>query len=481
MFRGLLGLPAVGEALRNVMSFGRRPTEPGGLQGQALSETANIDWTFDNQSTLPATQIVLRTANGPFLRFSSLDNGTIYFGPSNNPWTIGGANGRLSFGFASGNGQFDLNVFRAYFVTPLVVDGDSSGYFFKANVYTETRDLGLMRDAAHTLAQRFGTNAQAFRLYETYTDSSNGAWLGFRAANSRYEISGQANGTGTVREVAMPLGLELDERTAPAAPAANRARVYAEDNGGGLTRIMARFPSGSAQQIAIEGGSAPSSVTALSGGVYPAGLTSPPTQLLFSDFLFHDYYADGTIGFSVGGYNGNVTNLLSDSNIGVAEWTTMASSNAVGVLSTRLTWSPLAGGTIKYKCRVQWPDALPNGTEDYATFIGHNPGWSIPTSQMAGFLLRWTGSAVAFEAVTRAAGTQDTTALTTPTAATWVVLEVVITGTTDAKYYVDGTLVATHTNLPTGTCQNAIYSGKLAGTTARRFWADWFAIEVTRP
>jgi hypothetical protein len=46
--------------------------------------------------------------------------------------------------------------------------------------------------------------------------------------------------------------VELDERTAPAAPAANKVRIYCADNGAGKTRLMALFPSGAAQQIAIE-------------------------------------------------------------------------------------------------------------------------------------------------------------------------------------------------------------------------------------
>jgi len=46
--------------------------------------------------------------------------------------------------------------------------------------------------------------------------------------------------------------LEMHEMTAPAAPSSNRARIYAEDNGAGKTRLMVRFPSGAAQQIAIE-------------------------------------------------------------------------------------------------------------------------------------------------------------------------------------------------------------------------------------
>jgi len=46
--------------------------------------------------------------------------------------------------------------------------------------------------------------------------------------------------------------LEMHEMTAPAAPSSNRARIYAEDNGAGKTRLMVCFPSGAAQQIAIE-------------------------------------------------------------------------------------------------------------------------------------------------------------------------------------------------------------------------------------
>ena len=46
--------------------------------------------------------------------------------------------------------------------------------------------------------------------------------------------------------------LNLTEMTAPAAPAANIVSLYAEDNGSGKTRLMARFATGAAVQIAIE-------------------------------------------------------------------------------------------------------------------------------------------------------------------------------------------------------------------------------------
>lgn len=221
--------------------------------------------------------------------------------------------------------------------------------------------------------------------------------------------------------------------------------------------------------------------SSFAGGVYPSALASPASQLLFNDFLLNGFTNNFLVGFGQSPFNGGTLNFISGSNTGVVDGSTDTSSNAVSCITCQTLWQPVSGGIIKYKARVQWPDALPDGTENYSTFFGHGRNYFIPTTQMAGFLLRWNGSAVAFEAVTRATGTQDTTTLTTPTAATWVVLEVVITGTTDAKYYVDGSLVATHTNLPTSNAEVPWILVKNAGTTARRFWADWIAIEVTRP
>lgn len=54
------------------------------------------------------------------------------------------------------------------------------------------------------------------------------------------------------RRVALTQYLDVVEMTAPAAPAANTCRIYVEDTGTGKTRLMALFPTGAAQQIAIE-------------------------------------------------------------------------------------------------------------------------------------------------------------------------------------------------------------------------------------
>ena len=145
-------------------------------------------------------------------------------------------------------------------------------------------DLVLRRDAANTLAQRNGVNAQAFNIYNTYTDASNYERGFVRWSSNVMQIGAEAAGTGASRLTEIRSGLQLDvytygsrkirvgstsinlsadliagayytelaEMTAPAAPAADRVRIYAEDNGSGKTRLMALFATGAAQQIAIE-------------------------------------------------------------------------------------------------------------------------------------------------------------------------------------------------------------------------------------
>jgi hypothetical protein len=164
--------------------------------------------------------------------------------------------------------------------------GKSAGAFFETNL-VEVRN---------------STNAQAFRVYNTFTDASNYE-RGFVRFNSNvFEIRSEAAGTGTARMVRIQAGssagieletngrttltgnngvsfannalffasntpdririvngaqsagtaLELQEMTAPGAPAANFVRIYAVDNGSGKTQLMAQFATGAAVQIAIE-------------------------------------------------------------------------------------------------------------------------------------------------------------------------------------------------------------------------------------
>lgn len=161
----------------------------------------------------------------------------------------------------------------------------------------QAKDLVLLRDAANTLGQRNGLNAQTFRLYNTYTDASNYERGFLRWASNALEIGTEYAGTGTYRDTKISAGaavitlsaetyattipgnmvfqqfylgnvgggvsllngsattgafLQFTEQTAPAAPATNDVRIYAEDNGAGKTRLMAHFATGAAVQVAIE-------------------------------------------------------------------------------------------------------------------------------------------------------------------------------------------------------------------------------------
>ena len=124
-------------------------------------------------------------------------------------------------------------------------------------------DVIFERDAAATLALRNGTNAQTFRVYGTYTNSSNYVRASLSSSSTAITLAAETAGTGAdnVPVNITPAGTEgtqftnfaqFTEMTAPAAGAANTARIYAEDNGGGKTRLMVIFASGAAQQIAIE-------------------------------------------------------------------------------------------------------------------------------------------------------------------------------------------------------------------------------------
>jgi len=57
-------------------------------------------------------------------------------------------------------------------------------------------------------------------------------------------------------ESQIPVGpryLELDElATSPAAPAANKVRLFSKDSGAGKTQICARFPTGAVVVLGVE-------------------------------------------------------------------------------------------------------------------------------------------------------------------------------------------------------------------------------------
>lgn len=67
-------------------------------------------------------------------------------------------------------------------------------------------DAILVRDAANAIGQRNGTNAQEFRLYETFTDASNYSRFAVRFSAGAYLIEAAAAGTGTNRTIQFRTG-----------------------------------------------------------------------------------------------------------------------------------------------------------------------------------------------------------------------------------------------------------------------------------
>jgi hypothetical protein len=69
------------------------------------------------------------------------------------------------------------------------------------NTFTLAVGTRLYQDAAGIFAQRNGTNAQTYRLYNTYTDTSNYERLSFNWDTNVFKIKSEAAGTGTVRGI----------------------------------------------------------------------------------------------------------------------------------------------------------------------------------------------------------------------------------------------------------------------------------------
>jgi hypothetical protein len=118
----------------------------------------------------------------PAYGWSGQSNTGFYFATGViNVTTAGSVNSAFN---SLGNGGIDTNQIR----------------FDRANA-----DVVLTRDAANTLAQRNGVNAQALRVYGTYTDASNYERLAV-VAGAAYEIQAQNAGTGSARSIQIKAG-----------------------------------------------------------------------------------------------------------------------------------------------------------------------------------------------------------------------------------------------------------------------------------
>jgi hypothetical protein len=108
--------------------------------------------------------------------------------------------------------------------TVSVVSGGRFGFSSGSNFNWADADTFLARDAANTLAQRNGVNAQTFNLYHTYTDASNYERGIFTWVSNILTIGTDKLGTGSNRGLAFCYGA-----------AATRVADYAISNNGAWT------------------------------------------------------------------------------------------------------------------------------------------------------------------------------------------------------------------------------------------------------
>lgn len=208
------------------------------------TDTANAQLSVYTQSTTEAalklkaasgtsgTQEVLGVYDGTGTFTSGfLANGTLAFGGNTtshvglvNVFNIGlgvkdatGANWKPLYagGAEFWNGPGRQTVINSASVTGVSVrSGDYYAFASSSTDASTSLDLFLYRDAANTLAQRNATNAQTFRLYETFTDASNYSALRIQATNSYHSIIPIAAGTGTLRGFYIGNGASSTSRNA---------------------------------------------------------------------------------------------------------------------------------------------------------------------------------------------------------------------------------------------------------------------------
>jgi hypothetical protein len=106
------------------------------------------------------------------------------------------ANGVLAFLY---NGTTKYRATSAEFR----IGSDNPLGFSSTSTASGTNDATWYRDAADTLAQRRGTNAQTSRIYNTWTDASNYERFAIRWDSNTLKLETQAGGTGTQRNLSI--------------------------------------------------------------------------------------------------------------------------------------------------------------------------------------------------------------------------------------------------------------------------------------
>lgn len=113
---------------------------------------------------------------------------------------------------------------------------------------TSTVDINLFRDAAGTLAQRNGTNAQTLRVYKSYTDASNYS----RLAINNNQIASEVLGTGSLAITADTPLLNLAQTWNNAAVTFTGAKINVTDTASNAASLLLDLQVGGASKVSID-------------------------------------------------------------------------------------------------------------------------------------------------------------------------------------------------------------------------------------
>lgn len=181
----------------------------GGIAPSSLPTLA-ADNTFTGQNTFNIGTI---TASKPFTISQTWNNGAVAFSAllvdvTDTASAAGSFLTRLAVGGA--DKFYVTKAGAAYAAGPIIGDSylQAASHLYgvsntSAIYFGVASDTILTRDAANIWAQRNGANAQAFRIYNTYTDASNYERLAVEWNSNTAYLRTQAAGTGSARNLAL--------------------------------------------------------------------------------------------------------------------------------------------------------------------------------------------------------------------------------------------------------------------------------------
>jgi hypothetical protein len=189
----------------------------------------------------------------------------------------------------------------------LTIRGEGSFNFSsEGNAADSVPDVRLFRGAAATLDQRNGTNAQTFRIYNTFTDTSNYERGFMRWASNVLRIGTEKAGTGTARS----LELQTDGTT--------RLTI-------GTTGTITHSFSDSAGSFSVENSAAMGVTSGGNVNIYTTNLPDAENQKL-GQFLFGSTFGGAKNSASITASSGAGWSAGSSHPTYIAFFTTAASS-----------------------------------------------------------------------------------------------------------------------------------------------------------